>query len=190
MTATIIPSGISTSMFFRLCAKAPWILSCFLVGLRRVSRQMNAEVAAQIAGGEAAVARQQLGESARQTAPGRRSRRRRAQIENVIGGLHHGRIVLDDENGVALVAQFLEDADEPTGVAAVQADGRLVEHIERADQLRAERGRQLDALRLAARERRGEPFEREVFEPHVFQIGEPLPDLLQEFSRRSLHETG
>ena len=98
----------------------------------------------------------------------------RAEIENVVGGAHDVGIVLDDENGVSQVAQAVQDLDQPVGVAAVQADGRLVEHVERADQTRAERGCQLDALRFAAGERRGEAIEREVFEADVVQEAQAL----------------
>jgi hypothetical protein len=41
--------------------------------------------------------------------------------------------VLDDEDRVAEVAEVFHDADELGGVAGVEADGRLVEHVERAD---------------------------------------------------------
>ena len=61
----------------------------------------------------------------------------RAEIENAIGGAHDVGIVLDNENRVSQVAQLMQDLDEPRGIAAVQADGRLVEHVERADQTRA-----------------------------------------------------
>ena len=69
-------------------------------------------------------------------------------IDDVIGDLDHVGVVLDDEDGVALIAQLPQDVDQPLVVARVQADRRLVEHVERADQRRAERRRQVDALRL------------------------------------------
>ena len=40
--------------------------------------------------------------------------------------------MLDDEDGVAEVAEVFEDADELGGIARMQADGWLVEHVERA----------------------------------------------------------
>jgi hypothetical protein len=42
----------------------------------------------------------------------------------------------------------------------MQADGRLVEHVAHALQVRAELRREPDALRLAARERRRRAIER------------------------------
>ena len=75
----------------------------------------------------------------------------RAEVENAVGGAHDVGIVLDHENRVSQVAQVVQDLDEPVRIAAVQADGRLVEHVQRADQTRSERSRQLNALRFAAR---------------------------------------
>ena len=45
----------------------------------------------------------------------------------------------------------MQDLDEPVRIAAVEADGRLVEHVQRADQTRTERCRELNALRFSAR---------------------------------------
>ena len=75
----------------------------------------------------------------------------RAEVENAVGGAHDVGIVLDDENRVSQVAQVVQDLDEPVRIAAVQADGGLVEHIQRAHQTRTERCRKLNALRFAAR---------------------------------------
>ncbi len=87
-----------------------------------------------------------------------------AEIEDAVGGLDGVRVVFDDENGVAEIAKGFEDVDEALGVARMKTDGRLVENIERADQMGAERGGQLDALRFAAGERGGEAVESEVIE--------------------------
>ena len=68
----------------------------------------------------------------------------------MVGDADHVFIVLDDEDRVALVAELLKDVDEPLVVARVQADRRLVQDVERADERRAERRRQIDALRFTA----------------------------------------
>ena len=73
-------------------------------------------------------------------------------------------IMLDDENGVAEIAETLEDVDEALGVARVQADGGLIQNIERADEMRTQRRGQLDALRFPARESGGQAVEGEVVE--------------------------
>ena len=64
-------------------------------------------------------------------------------------------VVLDHDDGVAEVAQSDERVDQPTVVALVQADRRLVEHVQRAHQARADLRGEPDALRLATRERAG-----------------------------------
>ena len=57
-----------------------------------------------------------------------------------------------------------ERLDEAAVVALVQADARLVEHVEHAREPRPDLGRQPDALRLAARERRGGTRQVQVVE--------------------------
>src|SRR5690606_16833504 len=78
-------------------------------------------------------------------------------------------VVLDDHEGVAEVAQRLERTDETSVVALVQADRRLVEHVEHAREPRADLRRKTDALRLAARQRPGRAAQRQVVEAHAEQ---------------------
>ena len=59
----------------------------------------------------------------------------------------------------------------------MQPDGRLVEHVQRAYEGRSERRRQVDALRFAPGERRGQPVESQVVEPDPAQESDPPPDL-------------
>ena len=47
----------------------------------------------------------------------------------------------------------MEQAKQPVHVARVQPDRRLVEHVQRVDELRAERVGEPDALRFAAGQR-------------------------------------
>ena len=63
-----------------------------------------------------------------------------AEVEEVVGGADDVGVVLDDEDGVAEVAEVLHDADEFGGVAGVEADAGLVEDVEGAYETRAERG--------------------------------------------------
>ena len=96
------------------------------------------------------------------------------------GAAHHLLVVLDDEHRVADVAQPLERVDQPRVVALVEADRRLVEDVEDADELRADLRREPQPLRLAARERRRCAVEREVADSDVVEEGEPLADLLHD----------
>ena len=105
--------------------------------------------------------------------------RARPEIEHVVGGADRLLVVLDHEHRVAEVAQPPQRVEQPAIVALVQADRRLVEDVEHADQARADLGRQPDALALAARQRAGGPVQREVVEADVHQEAEPLADLLE-----------
>jgi hypothetical protein len=58
------------------------------------------------------------------------------------------------------------------GVARVQPDRGLVEHVERADELRAELVGEVDALGLAARERARLAAQGQVAEPDALEEGE------------------
>ena len=121
-----------------------------------LARRRHAQVAAQIARRERVVAiGEQPFESALVDDVAAVLARARPQIQQVIGGAHHFRIVLHHHDGVAQLAQFLEDADQPPGVAAMQADRRLIEHVAGAHQARAQAGGELDALRFAAGKGRG-----------------------------------
>ena len=60
-----------------------------------------------------------------------------------------------------------ERVEQPVVVARVQADRRLVENVQHADQAAADLPGQADALRFAAGERRGGAVERQVVEADV-----------------------
>ncbi len=104
----------------------------------------------------------------------------RAEVDDVVGGGDERRVVLDHDHGVAGVRQPAQHAGEAGGVARVQAHRRLVEHVERAGERAAERGREGDALRLAAREGPRLPPEGQVAEAHVHEEAQPPADLVQE----------
>ena len=62
-----------------------------------------------------------------------------AEIENAIGSLHNVGIVLDHQNRVSQVAKVVKNFHQPVRIARMQADRWLVEHVESADQARAQR---------------------------------------------------
>ncbi len=109
--------------------------------------------------------------------------RAQADVDDVIGDADHFFVVLDDDDRVALLPQLLQDVDQPLVIARVEADGRLVQHVERADQRCAQRRRQVDSLRLAARERRRQSIERQVVEADVAQERQPSFDFAQHLVR-------
>ena len=76
-------------------------------------------------------------------------------------------------------AQAGQGLDEPAVVALVQADGRLVEHVEHADQAGADLRGQADALGLAAGQRSRRALEVQVLQADVEQEAQACLDFLQ-----------
>ena len=75
---------------------------------------------------------------------------------------------------------MLQRGDKALVIALVQLDGGLVEDVEHAHEARSYLGRQTDALRFPARERRRGALEREVVEPHVHEEAQASLDLLDD----------
>src|SRR5258706_4846978 len=105
--------------------------------------------------------------------------RARPEIDQVIGRLHRLLIVLDDDDGVAEVAQLAKCIQEARVVALVQADRRLVEDVEHSHEAGADLCGQPDALRLATREGFGGAAERQVLESDIVEEAKALTNLLE-----------
>ena len=103
----------------------------------------------------------------------------RADVDHVVGSPDRVLVVFDDDHRVAQAAQALEGFDQPVVVALVQADRRLVEHVQHADQAGADLAGQADALGLATRQGGGATVQVEVVEAHVDQKAQAGVDLLQ-----------
>ena len=178
-----MPSGISTSMFFRLWTRAPRKPQ-HLLRIRsraaRAARDTCRSPRRYRAVSEPLPSLSSFAQRAFEDDLAAVLARARAQIDDVVRRAHHVGIVLHHHDRVAQFAQFFQDADQPAGVAAVQSDGRLVQHVAGAHQPRAQTRGELDALRLAARERGRQPVEREIVQPDVVQELQPLPDLDQD----------
>ncbi len=157
-------------------------LEALAAGLAAMARDGNGQTAGQIFSGNGVRVGGDLGDGARGEDVAAEFARAGAEVEEVIGGTDNVGIVLDDEDGVAEVAQGVEDADELGGVARVQADGGLVQYIERANQARAERCGELDALRFAAGERGAEAVEGEVFQANLDEEVDALADLFEDLA--------
>ena len=87
--------------------------------------------------------------------------------------------MLDDDKGVAQVAQTLQGLDEAGVVALVQSDTRLVQNVEHTDKTGADLSGQTDALRLSSRQRGGPSGQTEVVKADVHQEPEAGVDLRQ-----------
>ena len=105
--------------------------------------------------------------------------RARPDVDHVVGDADRLLVVLDDDHGVAEVAQPHERLDEAPVVALVQPDRRLVEHVEHADEPAPDLRREPDALRLAARERARRAVHRQVVEADVEHELQPLEHFLE-----------
>jgi hypothetical protein len=69
-----------------------------------------------------------------------------ANIDDVIRDLDHVRVVLDHDDGIALVAKLAEQLVEPVHIARVQPDARLVEDVHHVDEAAPEVLHHLDPL--------------------------------------------
>ncbi len=112
--------------------------------------------------------------------------RRRTDVDHVVGRADRLLVVLDDDQRVAQVAEANQGVDQPSVVALVQPDRRLVEDVEDAHQLRANLRGQPDALRLAARQCVGRAVHCQVLEPNVDHELQALADLLEDSARDDL----
>ena len=108
-----------------------------------------------------------------------------ADVDDVVGKADRILVVLDDDHGVAEVAQARERAEQALVVALVQADRRFVEHVHHADQSRADLRGEADALRFAAGQAVGLAIEREVIEADIDEEAQPLADFLDDLRPRS-----
>jgi hypothetical protein len=88
--------------------------------------------------------------------------------------------MLDDEHGVAEIAQALEGDEQAIIVALVEADRGLVEDVEDAGQAGADLAGEADALALAAGQGAGGAVEVEIIEADIVEEAEPLVDLLED----------
>ena len=93
-----------------------------------------------------------------------------AEVNDLVRGADHAGLVFDDHDGVAGIAQLLEQADQAFGVARVQADARLVQHEERIHQAGAQAGGEIDALGFAAGERARRAIQRQIAQADLVEI--------------------
>ena len=153
VTAVNTPSGKVTSTSRRLCSRAPWTVSSRpLVRGRRtggtgISRRPERYWPVIESGWvEQVLDRAGVDDLAAVLAGAR------ADVDDPVGDADGVLVVLDDDQGVAEVLEPDQRLDQALVVALVQADRRLVEDVEDADEAGADLGREPDALRLAAGE--------------------------------------
>ena len=104
-----------------------------------------------------------------------------AHVDDVIGGADRILVMLDDDHGVAEIAQAPERVEQPVVVALVEADrwarrARRARPTGREPIWQARRMRWLsppDSVPLGA-------IEVEIIEPDIVEEAEPLDDLLED----------
>ena len=84
----------------------------------------------------------------------------RAQIDDMIRAADRVLVVFDDHQRIFVQRELRECIEQHGVVARMQADRGLIEHVAHALQVRAQLGREADALRLAAGEGRRGTIER------------------------------
>ncbi len=108
-----------------------------------------------------------------------------AEIDHIIGAFDGFGVVLHNQHGVAQIAQAGERIEQPLVIARVQPDGRFVQHVQHAAQLRADLRGQTNSLRLAARERRGRSRQAQIIETDGSQKLQAIADFFDDARRRS-----
>ena len=101
-------------------------------------------------------------------------------VDEVVGATHDVFVVLDDEDGIAEVAELFESFDEFVIVPLVEADRWFVEDIEDALELTADLGGKADALGFAAAQGIGRAVQREIRQADIVQESKPGVDFLED----------
>ena len=105
-----------------------------------------------------------------------------AYVHDIVRAAHGVLVVLDHNDRIAQIPQVFQGSDELIVVPLMQADGRLVQHIEHTGQSAADLGGQADALALAAGQRARRPGQREVIQTHALQKLQAVFDLLHDLA--------
>ncbi len=144
------PSGISAVMFLRLLPRAPTTFSVRLGFFGRRSGICTASSPDRYLPVQEFARRDQIVDLALGDDVAAVDAGAGADVDHFVGGADGVLVVLDHDHGVAEVAQPAQRLEQPRVVALVQADRRLVEHVEHAGEAGADLRGEPDALALAA----------------------------------------
>ena len=95
--------------------------------------------------------------------------RARAHFHQMVGFGEYLRVVIDQQHGIAVGHQIAHHAREADDVGGMQADGRLVQHVEHAGCAVAHSAGKLHPLPLAGGERGGGAVKGEIAKPQIHQ---------------------
>ena len=94
----------------------------------------------------------------------------RPQVDDIVGALDDIQVVLNDQHGVAPVAQSLENVQQVRHIVGVQAGGRLIQNVNGLSGTAAcQLGGQLDPLSLAPRQGGGRLPDLDIAQTHIAQ---------------------
>ena len=112
------------------------------------------------------------------------------EIDHVVCRANGLLVVLDDDDCVSQIAEARQRGEQLAVVALMQADGRLVEHVEHSREVRAYLSREPDSLPFSAGQRCRTPIQRQVPDADIVEKAEPLADFAQHASGNQLLAVG
>ncbi len=95
-----------------------------------------------------------------------------AEVDEVVGGCNGVLVVLDDDEGIAVVTEVRKGLEEGGVVTRMEADRGLVEHVEHAAEIGPELGGEADALGLTAGKGVARAVELEIAEADFGEVAE------------------
>ena len=95
----------------------------------------------------------------------------------MVGVTEHPHVVVHEHHGVTVVQEVIYHTEQALDVGRVQADGRLVKHVEHAVRAVAHGAGELHALALARRKRGTRAVEAQIAEPQLLQAADGLRHL-------------
>ena len=107
----------------------------------------------------------------------------RPDVNQVVGLPDCLFVVLDDQDGIAQVAQVFQGFKEPDVIALVKPDAGFVEYVKDSCQAGSDLGGKPDPLRFTARQGAGRARQSQVIQPHIQQEVEPRQQLTHDRSR-------
>ena len=92
-----------------------------------------------------------------------------SHVDNPFRMANDVEVVLDDEERIAGRLETIEGAEQGFRIRRMQSSRRLVQHVDDAEQIRLNLGREAKPLQLARRKRRGTAIEREIAQSQIEQ---------------------
>ncbi len=135
-----VPSGIDGGDVLQIVGRGAVDGELLAGALAALGRELDLARAVEIIGGERVLRLEDLLERALGDDLAAMDAGAGAHVDDIVGGADRVLVMLDDEDGVAEIAQPLERVEQPVIVALVQADGGLVEDVEHARQAASRSG--------------------------------------------------